>query len=147
MAKRILILVAIALILAVCVNIQGIPYTVDITTTALRFSEEDTVPSEIVVGLKGGIIRRLIGSDTFEGRITIGSRQHETGTKQLEITLDLNERTPVIREYIGSQLSSYGMFLLIDGNFDSAAIKLNIASPEYIIWGMTVEEFLAQEMR
>jgi len=147
MAKRILILVAIALILAVCVNIQGIPYTVDITTTALRFSEEDTVPSEIVVGLKGGIIRRLIGSDTFEGRITIGSKQHETGTKQLEITLDLNERTPVIREYIGSQLSSYGMFLLIDGNFNAAAIKVSGTPHEYIIWGMTVEEFLAQEMR
>ena len=93
-----------------------------------------------LIAIAIGIIISLNGRKQFEGILTIGRQQ-------IDCSLNLRSKTPIFADYSGSQRRTLGMFLIIDGNFDSAAIKLGIASPEYIIWGMTVEEFLAQEMR
>ena len=134
--------IAIAIGLAlVLIGMIGIKTEVDLQVDALRFTEshpEQAVSEEI--RMTGTITRQLNGRKEFEGILTIGRQQ-------IECSLDLRRKTPIFADYQGSQRRILGMFLLIDGNFDSAAIKLGIASPEYIIWGMTVEEFLAQEMR
>ncbi|MBO5220452.1 MAG: hypothetical protein J6C52_13575 [Clostridia bacterium] len=135
-------LIAIAIGLAlVLIGMIGIKTDVDLKVDALRFTEshpEQAVSEEI--RMTGTISRHLNGRKQFEGILTIGKQQ-------IECSLNLRSKTPIFADYQGSQRRILGMFLLIDGNFDSAAIKLGIASPEYIIWGMTVEEFLAQEMR
>ena len=135
-------LIAIAIGLAlVLIGMIGIKTEVDLQVDALRFTEshpEQAVSEEI--RMTGTITRQLNGRKEFEGILTIGKQQ-------IECSLDLRRKTPIFADYLGSQRRILGMFLLIDGNFDSAAIKLGIASPEYIIWGMTVEEFLAPEMR
>ena len=140
--KRITALIAIAIgIIISLIGIIGIKTKVDLQVDALRFTEskpEQAVSEEI--RMTGTITRQLNGRKQFEGILTIGRQQ-------IECSLDLRRKTPIFADYQGSQRRTLGMFLLIDGNFDSAAIKLGIASPEYIIWGMTVEEFLAQEMR
>ena len=134
--------IAIAIGLAlVLIGMIGIKTDVDLKVDALRFTEshpEQAASEEI--RMTGTITRQLNGRKEFEGILTIGRQQ-------IECSLDLRRKTPIFADYQGSQRRILGMFLLVDGNFDSAAIKLNIASPEYIIWGMTVEEFLAQEMR
>ena len=135
-------LIAIAIGLAlVLIGMIGIKTDVDLKVDALRFTEshpEQAVSEEI--RMTGTITRQLNGRKEFEGILTIDRQQ-------IECSLDLRRKTPIFADYQGSQRRILGMFLLVDGNFDSAAIKLGIASPEYIIWGMTVEEFLAQEMR
>ena len=135
-----LIAIAIGIIIAL-IGIISIKTDVDLQVDALRFTESN--PEQAVseaISMTGTITRRLNGRKEFDGILTIGRQQ-------IECSLDLRSRTPLFGEYRGSQYRTLGIFLLIDGNFDSAAIKLGIASPEYIIWGMTVEEFLAQEMR
>ena len=135
-----LIAIAIGIIVAL-IGIIGIKTEVDLQVDALRFTEshpEQAVSEEI--RMTGTITRQLNGRKEFEGILTIDRQQ-------IECSLDLRRKTPIFADYLGSQRRILGMFLLVDGNFDGAAIKLGIASPEYIIWGMTVEEFLAQEMR
>ena len=135
-------LIAIAIGLAlVLIGMIGIKTDVDLKVDALRFTEshpEQAASEEI--RMTGTITRQLNGRKQFDGILTIGRQQ-------IDCSLNLRSKTPIFADYRGSQRRILGMFLLIDGNFDSAAIKLGIASPEYIIWGMTVEEFLAQEMR
>lgn len=138
--KSPLIAIALGIIIAL-INIIGIKTEVDLQVDALRFTEshpEQAVSEEIC--MTGTITRHLNGRKKFEGFLTIGRQQ-------IDCSLDLRRKTPIFADYRGSQRRTLGMFLIIDGNFDSAAIKLGIASPEYIIWGMTVDEFLAQEMR
>lgn len=134
--------IAIAIGLAlVLIGMIGIKTDVDLKVDALRFTEshpEQAASEEI--RMTGTITRQLNGRKQFDGILTIGRQQ-------IDCSLNLRSKTPIFADYSGSQRRILGMFLLIDGNFDSAAIKLGIASPEYIIWGMTVEEFLAQEMR
>ena len=132
------IILALSVLISVIGNIS-IPAEINFEADALRFTE--SAPDEAVtekVSMTGTLTRRLNGTRIFDGILTIGR-------KQVECSMDL--RTPILREYRGSRLQSIGMFLIIDGKFDAAAIKMTASPAEYVVWGMTPEEFLAQEMR